>query len=124
MKKEITKIIDKAKKDKKVIAIALFGSSLKGEGRDIDICVFLDKVYSNLEMSRKKLELLKGLNNKVDLQVFQQLPIYIRIRVIGEGKILFCKNENLLYETAFSTIKEFGFFKKLYDMYLEGIKNG
>ena len=43
--KEVQKIINLAKKDKKTIAVALFGSSLKREGRDIDICLFLDRKY-------------------------------------------------------------------------------
>ena len=56
--KEILKIIGKAKKDKQVIAVALFGSSLNGKGRDIDICIILDRKYSNLEMSKKRLYFL------------------------------------------------------------------
>ena len=123
-KLQIKKIISQAKKDKKTIAVALFGSSLKREGRDIDICLFLDRKYSNLEMSKKKLEYLKEVSDKIDIQVFQQLPVYIRIRIIRECKILLEKNSDLLYETAFSTIREFDSFKKLYEMYLNKIENG
>ena len=123
IEKDLQLILDKAKKNKEVIAVALFGSSLKTKGRDIDICIFLDKKYSNLEMSKKRLEFLKKSKNGFDIQIFQQLPVYIRIRIIREGKILFCKNEDLLYDIAFSTIKEFDFFKKIYDMYLQGVKN-
>ncbi len=121
MNKRINSIIEKAKKDKHAIAVALFGSSVNGKGRDIDICIFLDKKYSNLEMSRKRLGYLDG---DIDVQIFQQLPVYIRSDIIKKGKILFCKNTDLLYGFAFDTIKEFGFFKKLYDMYLEEVKNG
>ena len=123
-KLQIKKILEEAKKDKQIIAVALFGSSLKGKGRDIDICLFLDKKYSNLEMSKKRLSFLKNVSDKFDVQIFQQLPIYIRIRIIKEHKILLVKNENLLYEIAFDTIKEFGSFRKLYEMYLDKIENG
>ncbi len=122
--KEILKIIGKAKKDKQVIAVALFGSSLNGKGRDIDICIILDRKYSNLEMSKKRLYFLNGLKDIFDVQIFQQLPIYIRIEILKETKVLFCKDEDLLYEVAFDAIKEFGFFKKVYDMYLGRVKNG
>ena len=124
MSYEIKKLIEKAKKDKKAIAVALYGSSLKRKGRDIDICIFLDKKYPNLEMSRKRLEYLKEASDRIDITIFQQLPIYIRARILKECKILLEKNSDLLYEIAFSTIKEFGFFKKLYDMYLQEVKNG
>jgi len=120
----IFSIIEKAKKDKQVIAVALFGSSLKGVGRDVDICIFLDKKYPNLEMSKKKLNFLKEINNRFDIQIFQQLPIYIRVRILKEMRILFCRNKDLLYEIAFSTIKEFNLFEKRYNFYLEAIKNG
>lgn len=122
-KLQIKKILEEAKKDKQIIAVALFGSSLKGKGRDIDICLFLDKKYSNLEMSKKRLSFLKDVSDKFDVQIFQQLPIYIRIRIL-KGKILYSKNEDLLYEIAFDTIKEFDFYKKLYTMYLNEVKNG
>lgn len=122
--KQIKKIIEKAKKDKQVIAVALFGSSLKKKGRDIDICIFLDKKYSNLEMSKKQIEFFGEVSDKFDVQIFQKLPIYIRIRVLKEGKILFCRNQDKLYEIAFDTIKEFGSFKKVYDLYLSEVKNG
>ena len=124
MNKEIKKNIEKAKKDKKIIAVALYGSSLKGKGRDIDICIFLDKKYSNIKMSKKKLEFLKINNEDKDIQIFQQLPIYIRIRIIKDGEIIHCKNSDLLYDIAFDTMKEFGFYKKIYDLYLQEVKNG
>ncbi len=123
MKSGINKIIKKAKKDRDVLAVALFGSSLKGKGRDVDICIFLKEKLGNLEMSKKGLEFLAGLPDKFDVNIFQQLPVYIRARIL-KGKILFVKDEDALYEIAFSTIKEFESYKKLYEMYLENVKNG
>ena len=124
MDKNIKTIIEKAKKDDKIIAVALFGSSLKRKGKDVDICIFLDKKYSNLEMSKKRLSFLKDAKSNFDIQIFQQLPVYIRIRVIRECKILLDKNSDLLYEIVFGTIKEFGFFKKTYENYLKEVKKG
>ena len=124
MEKGIEKTIEIAKKDSEVLAVALFGSHLKGKGRDIDICIFLRKKLTNLEMSKKRLSFLSGLSDKFDINIFQQLPLYIRKRILKEGKILFCKDEDVLYDLAFSTIKEFEFYEKLYNMYLKGIENG
>ena len=125
MKKEIKPLVEKAKKDKDVLAVALFGSASKGNlYRDIDVCLFLNNKQANKEMTLKKLEYLGKANEKLDINIFQQLPIYIRIRILKEGKILFCKNNKMLYELAFGTIKEFGFYKKLYEMYLNKIENG
>src|SRR3989338_5698602 len=124
MEKGIEKTIEIAKKDSEVLAVALFGSHLKGKGRDIDICIFLRKKLTNLEMSKKRLSFLSALSDNFDVNIFQQLPLYIRKRILKEGKILFCKDEDVLYDLAFSTIKEFEFYEKLYNMYLNGIENG
>ncbi len=118
------KILDKFEKDKEVIAVLVFGSYARGEEhRDIDICVVLDKKYLNLEMSKKRIKYSSLLSDKYDLNIFQQLPLYIRKRVLKDGKIILCKDEPLLYEIAFFTIKEFNLYEKGYKMYLEAIEN-
>ena|SRR3989344_2245042 len=122
--KEIDKIIEKVRKDEEVIAVALFGSSLKGNGRDIDVCLFLREKRDNLFMSRKKLEYAKEVGDGIDVSIFQQLPVFIRIRILKEGRVLFVRDESLLYEIAFSTIKEFDFYEKIYNMYLGNVKGG
>ena len=118
------KVIELAKKDKDILAVALYGSSLKGKGRDIDLCIYLTKKKSNLEMSKKRLELLSGAGDNLDIQIFQQVPLYIKTRILKEGKVLFCRDEDALYEIAFATIKDFGFYKKIYDMYLNEVEHG
>jgi len=120
----VNQIIKKAKADKDVLAVALFGSSLKGKGRDIDLCIFIKEKKSNLEMSRKQLEFLKIAKKGIDIQIFQQLPVYIRIRILKEGKILFSKDDDLLYGLAFNTLKEFESYKKIYETYLKEVENG
>ena len=111
-------------KDSKVIAVLLFGSFARNEKnyRDIDICLVLDKKYPPLQLSKKKLQYAILAKTPLDIQIFQQLPIYIRKRILKEGKVLICKNQPLLYEIAFSTIKEFGFYEKLYNLYLDEIE--
>ncbi len=121
---QFDKILEKIKKDKEVIAAALFGSSLKGKGRDIDLCIFLGKKINNKEATKKRIALSGQFGDKFDINIFQQLPIYVRIRIIKEGKIIFCRDEDRLYEIAFDTVKEFDSYKNLYEMYLSEVKNG
>jgi len=112
--------------DLEVIAVLLFGSYARNEKhyRDIDICLLLDKKYSNLQLSKKKLFYASLAKSPIEIHIFQQLPIYIRKRILKEGKVLLCKNQLPLYEIAFSTIKEFEFYEKLYNLYLNKIENG
>ncbi len=118
-------IISRAKKDKLVLAVALFGSYARGEAhRDIDICIFLQpKTYSQLDLSKKKLSYQPD-NEKYDVQIFQQLPLYIRKRILKEGRILYCKDEDTLYDTYFRTIKDFNLFEPYYEQYLAAVERG
>lgn len=125
IEKAINSIIEKAKKDEDVLAVALFGSYARGETyRDIDICIFLkNKKYDKYFLSKKKLQYTQP-NEKYDVQVFQLLPIYIRKRILKEAKILYCRDEDMLYDIYFLTIEEFEDFKPLYEGYLEVVQNG
>ena len=119
------RLIEEVKKDKDVIAVYLFGSYARGEShRDIDICLVLKPVrkkYSKIFLSEKKLKYLK--NFEYDIQIFQQLPLYIRHRVLKEGKLLYSKGDEI-YDVAFLTIKEYEDFKPIYESYLEEVMNG
>ena len=120
-KVELMAVVKKIRKDKDVIAIMLFGSYARNKkyARDVDLCVFLDKNYGSKEVFKKRLNYLAGLPGKFGVPIFQQLPLYVRISVLREGKMLFCRNENLVYEFAFLTIKEFNDFKEIYENYIE-----
>lgn len=120
--KQITKIIEMAKKDKEVIAVILFGSRARKEAKpdsDIDICLVLRNPGKSTE---KRIDY--SLSDKLDVQVFQSLPMYVKMRILKEGKILFCGDEKVLYEIALSTIREFEDYKKFYYGYLEAMVNG
>ena len=125
MEKEFVPIVNKAKKDKDMLAVAVFGSYARQEKhRDIDICLILQKKTGNLKMSKKKLEYMKIAKNNLDIHVFQQLPLYVRHRILKEGKIIFCKNKDKLYDIAIDFIKEYEDFRPLYESYLEAVENG
>jgi uncharacterized protein len=115
-------IIGEFKKDENVLAVAFFGSFVRGEKyRDIDLVIFLNEKLSNLKMSKIRLKYSSIILKKFDVHVFQQLPVYIRSNILKDYKLLFCKNEDLIYEIAISTIQEFGFYKKLYEEYLKNV---
>lgn len=120
MKSLMQELKAEIRKDKQAIVAFLFGSKARGEkGRDVDICLVLDRKYSVLEMSRKRAS-YSAL--PADIHVYQQLPLYIRQRILKEGKIIYCANEELLYDIAFLTIKEFDTYEKAYTTYLDAME--
>ena len=125
MDKIITEIIQQAKKDSSVLAVALFGSYARGEKhRDIDICIFLKPGgYSELAISEKRLRYTPE-DEKYDVEVFQQLPLYVQKRILKDGQILYCKDEDQLYDLYFTSIRDFDHFQHIYEGYLKAVENG
>jgi len=120
---KIDELVNTAKLDKEILAVVLFGSSARQENlpySDIDICLILKpQKYLPKYLSSKKLRYLKEFD--LDIQIFQQLPIYVKKRIIKEGKILFCSNEDEMYEIAFKTMDEFTDFEDIYRDYLKEV---
>jgi len=109
----------KMEKDPDILAVILYGSYARGEeARDVDLCLVLfpDKLKNSLD---KRIEY--SYHEQVDVQVFQDLPLYIRPRVIKEGIVLHVKDEDLLYEIAIKTAKEFELYRPKYELYLGSI---
>jgi predicted nucleotidyltransferase len=111
IKKELKKIVKELKKIKAVKCIYLFGSYATGKQlpfSDIDICVIGDKISE-----KWKSKILALSSKKIQISIFDELPIYIKFRVFKEGRILFNKDEEFLHRTIFSTVKEYLDFKPL-----------
>lgn len=100
--------------------VILYGSESKGEARgdsDIDFCVYY-RTDDKKEMSRFRLKLLSELSSdRYDVQVFQLLPLYVRVEVL-KGKVLYAKDTKFLYEVALNTVRDFEQFKPLLHDYL------
>ena len=116
---EVDSIIKKAKKDKSVLAVMLYGSAARKEpARDIDICIVLHDGHTS-----KRLRFIP-LDDRYDVHIFQELPLYIQQRILAEGKVLYCSNRDELYDVAFRTINDFEMFKPHYFSYLKKVAHG
>ena len=89
MKQEIiNKITREIAKIKNIDAIYLFGSSARREqnkNSDIDLCI-IGKLNKE-----EKTNLFSFASEKIDICLFNEIPIFIQIRVFSEGKLLFIK---------------------------------
>ena len=112
--------------DQDILAVFLFGSAARGEegpGSDVDVCLVLaESVAADaLAASRKRLDYLAA--SDLDVRVFQEVPLYIRHRILKEGQLLFMREEGAdsLYGLALRTAREFERFKPIYREYLEQV---
>jgi len=122
---DVNRLLTKARQDVDVLAVVLFGSAARGEqtlGSDIDVCLVLVPYTTPrtcASSAGKRLEYLAHVD--LDVHIFQGLPLYIRRRVLKEGRILFVRDEDRLYEIAVRTAQAFEDFKHIYYHYLEQV---
>ncbi len=107
----------------KVEFIILFGSQTTKKATplsDIDIAIF----YKGDIQSRFKFRLLVSgkLNKRYDIQIFQDLPLYVRKEVLN-GKILYYKDYSFMFDQVMETIKDYNRFKRHLDRYYEHVEN-
>ena len=116
-------LIARAERDSDVLAVILFGSQARGDaglGSDVDVCVVLEaSAPTGLTASHKRLDYTGG--SDLDVKVFQQLPLYIRSRLLKEGRVLFVRDEDRLYDLAFRTARAFEDFRPYYQAYLDAV---
>jgi predicted nucleotidyltransferase len=122
---ELDRLLGMVKQDGEVLAVIVFGSAARDEQvpfSDVDICLIMTpkpKPFGPKALSHKRLEYMK--DNSLDVRIFQQLPLYIRVRVLRDGRVLFARDENQLYELAFRTAQAFEDFKHIYYGYLKEV---
>jgi len=91
----------------RVLAILIFGSKAKGEEHeksDYDICIV--KADSH-EIIREVFRRIDVINKKYDVHLFEELPLYMKIEVIKNHRVIFSRDIYGLYEY-------FYFYRKLW----------
>lgn len=123
---QLDRLLRRASSDREVLAVLLFGSAARGEAgpaSDVDVCLVLaPRAYSRREIAEKRVSYLGDVD--LDVQVLQGLPLHIRRRVLKEGSVLYCRDEDALYEVAFATVRAFERFRRVYEAYLSEVAGG
>lgn len=112
----IGKIAEEISKIKNVQAVYLFGSYAAGKNHplsDIDLCVI-----GNLN-EKEKSRAMEYLSDNLDISIFNDLPIFIKIRVFKEGKPLVIKDKEFVDNAKMKTLREYLDFKHIINRYCE-----
>ncbi|MHA1677804.1 MAG: nucleotidyltransferase domain-containing protein [Promethearchaeota archaeon] len=87
-------------KNRKILGIMLFGSQvseMQTNRSDIDVCVVAPEEDPH-ELFSLILERIDISSKRYDIKFFENLPLYIKIRVIERGVVVYSPNELDLYE--------------------------
>ena len=124
--KEAVERIRKLDEKGKVQFITLYGSlveSREGKLSDIDIAIYYDADARERFSFRVRAQ--GRLGDKFDIQIFQDLPTYVKKEVVSGGKVLFYKDYDFLFNVYLGTLREYADFEKYlntYYSYLEGVE--
>ena len=117
MKKKLKELTLKISQCKNVKAMYLFGSHSTGKAghlSDIDICVVAPHATE-----KQKNDIRSHASDKMDIVLFEDLPIPIRIRVFQEGRPLYTSDKKYISQLAWRTTKEYWDFKPILKEFIE-----
>jgi len=118
---ETEKVVEKILKfgGEHVKFIILYGSKSTNKQTpmsDTDIAVYYDA--SKEQRFKFRMKILGRVDDNYDIQIFQDLPLYIKKDVI-KGKILYTSDKRLVHDISRKTYREFDDFKKRYYDYIK-----
>jgi|SRR3989344_7043539 len=122
MKKEINLLLKKlrARDDfNRVKFVILFGSQAEGRAgpmSDFDFAVYYDG--NDRERFDFRKSILGDVSDKFDVQVLQDLPLYVQKEVL-KGKVIYAQDLTFVYDHAYEIIKRWEDFKGYYYDYIE-----
>lgn len=124
--RQLERLLALARADSEVLAVILFGSHARGEcraGSDVDVCLVLTPAPRDAgALGRTVLAYASAVD--LDVQVFERLPLYVRHRVLKDGRVLFVRDEDALYDVAFRTVRAYESFRPRYQAYLAEVARG
>lgn len=107
-----------------VVAVYIFGSMATGsftKYSDIDLAVLMKEPFTpkNVLLLSARVSLILK-TDKIDLLVLNTAPVFLSFRVLKEGKLLFCYNEDVLASFIESSLRNyFDFGYQLKEFYKE-----
>lgn len=121
---QLKNLVSKAEKDRDVLAVIIYGSYARDEAyRDIDVCLVIDpSKEKEVDLAGKDIDYMGEFG--LDIHTYQELPLYIQMRVLREGKLLLCKDEDALYDVSIRTSRYFEDYYPRYRAYLESVALG
>jgi uncharacterized protein len=111
--------------DGRVAFAYLFGSSARGtatDASDVDLAVYLAGDVALRDEARLQAELGDALGGEVDLVILNRAPLWLQFRVLGEGAVVFSRDE--AERVAFRERVERSFldFRHYHDAYLAAVR--
>lgn len=98
-------------RENRVQFVILYGSLVGGKhGKPSDIDLAIGFNGDRQQRFDFRIRALAELGDKFDVQIYQDLPLYVKEEVL-RGKVFYARDMKLLNEVALRTIQDLGFYK-------------
>ncbi|RKX75266.1 MAG: nucleotidyltransferase domain-containing protein [Spirochaetes bacterium] len=118
----LKKLIRYLEKKERIDFLILFGSYSQGQSTglsDIDFAYYASEELSFEEESEILYEMGRILNtHEIDLVNLKKIPLKSRYIILYEGKLIFCRNEELFYDVKERVTNMYLDYKYYDDIYL------
>jgi len=110
-------------KERDIIALYLFGSAttnLFSTHSDIDLAILLEEPFNyrrTLLLSAQASLILK--KDNIDLLALNTTPLFLTYRILREGKLLFCQDEEIFSNFVESILQQYFDFKPDLESYYQ-----
>lgn len=112
--------------DERIRFLYLFGSAAKGDTHaqsDLDLAAFVDPLGTLVDDARLHDALSKALDrDDVDLVVLNQAPLWLQFRILGEGVLVFSRDERCRIAFRERVEKQFLDFRPYHERYLAAVR--
>ena len=121
MRYDINSVVDKileigGNKVKFIILYGSYANDTNTPSSDIDLAIYYDA--SREERFKFRMKILGIFDTNFDIQIFQDLPLYVRKEVI-KGRVLYYDDLEFLYSLTRDTYRDFEDFKKRFYDYID-----
>ena len=112
-------------RDERVLFAYLFGSSARGtatEASDVDLAVYVAQDLALIDEARLQTDLGAALGREVDLVILNSAPLWLQFRILGEGAIVFSRDEAKRVAFRERVERSFLDFRAYHDAYLAAVR--
>jgi len=118
----LNQVMINAEADSDILAVIVFGSYAREETyQDIDVCLVLWQ--SRVPAVNRLQKEIAYSEHGIDIHLFQDLPLYIRIKVLEEGIGRLVKDDDAYYDLVQITLRQWEDFRPHFEAYLEEVLN-
>lgn len=108
--------------DRGVLFAYLFGSTVGGRARadsDVDFAVYMRGSLDKQEAFSRAMQMAGALQEQIDRTVhpvlLNQAPAFLRLEVLRNGVLAFCRDADARHEFQVRTVREYGDMKPKFD---------